>query len=195
LLALGVGFTAVAERSRFLAYAPRKTRVVIMKPNLIIAALVVSALSTHALALDVKFADELWDGKTIPAGQQCQKFAGHNPATPRLIVSEIPAGSTAIVLAYSDRDVEAMNNGGHGIVRFTLNSPASTVQIPSVLGHTFDIPADFKMIKAHRGPGWDTAGAYMPPCSGGKGHAYYVTVKTMQGDNVTATAVLELGKY
>lgn len=39
----------------------------------------------------------------------------------------------------------------------------------------------------------------MPPCSGGKGHAYYVTVKAVQfdGEKATelATSVVEMGKY
>ena len=51
------------------------------------------------------------------------------------------------------------------------------------------------MIEAHRGPGWDKEGAYMPPCSGGKDHAYYVTIKTLKGGQVTAETVVEMGKY
>lgn len=78
---------------------------------------------------------------------------------------------------------------------FTLSSFATEVVIPPVQGHTFDVPAGFKMIEAHRGPGWDKAGACMPPCSGGKGHAYYVTIKAMTDDKVTAKTVLEMGKY
>ena len=67
--------------------------------------------------------------------------------------------------------------------------------MPSVPGHTFDLPPSFKIIEAHRGPGWDKAGAYMPPCSGGKGHAYYLTVKSISNDKVTAETQIELGKY
>ena len=51
------------------------------------------------------------------------------------------------------------------------------------------------MIEAHRGPGWDKEGAYMPPCSGGKDHAYYVTIKTLKDDVVTAGTVIEEGRY
>jgi phosphatidylethanolamine-binding protein (PEBP) family uncharacterized protein len=146
-------------------------------------------------ALDAKFSDDAWDGSKVPAGQQCQKFGGNNPSTPQLIVSDIPSGSNALVLEYSDRDSKRMNNGGHGQIKFMLKSSASEVNVPSVPGHTFDIPAGFKMIEAHRGPGWDKAGAYMPPCSGGKGHEYYVTIKAVQDDKVTASTVLEMGKY
>ena len=166
-----------------------------MKYRLFFALAISSVVSTNVFALEAKFADEAWDGNKIPAGQQCQKFGGNNPSTPTLIVSEIPAGSIAILLEYSDRDYKKMDKGGHGNMRFMLNSTASKVKIPAVPGHTFDMPAAFKMIEAHRSPGWDKAGAYMPPCSGGKGHAYYVTIKAIKDDKVTATTILEMGKY
>jgi len=51
------------------------------------------------------------------------------------------------------------------------------------------------MIEVYRGLGWDKEGAYMPPCSGGKGHAYYVTIKTLKCDKVIAETVVEMGKY
>lgn len=166
-----------------------------MKFNSIMALTIVLTFSFSAFALDVKLADKAWDGVKIPEGQQCQKFGGVNPSTPKWIVSDIPAGSDAIILEYSDRDSERMNNGGHGKMRFAINSTAKKVELPSVPGHTFEIPAGFTMIEAHRGPGWDKEGAYMPPCSGGKGHAYYVTIKTLKGDKVTAETIKEMGKY
>ncbi|MDF1690649.1 MAG: hypothetical protein P1U35_13690 [Cycloclasticus sp.] len=151
--------------------------------------------STSAFSLDAKFADESWDGVTVPTGQQCQKFGGINPATPKLIVSEIPAESNALVLEYSDRNYEVMDNGGHGIMKFMIDPQKSQVEVPSVLGHTFDIPKEFTLIEAHRSPSWDKAGAYMPPCSGGKNNEYYVTIKAVKDDKVTASTVLEMGKY
>ncbi len=43
------------------------------------------------------------------------------------------------------------------------------------------------------------AGAYLPPCSGGRGNSYYVTVKAVhkQGDETheLGSAVVEMGKY
>lgn len=166
-----------------------------MKYTQFIVLMVSAVVSTNVFSLDAKIADAAWNGIKVPEGQQCQKFGGKNPSTPKLIVSEIPENTNELVLEYSDRDSDRMNNGGHGMMSFTLDSPKTEVQIPSVPGHTFDIPSAFKMIEAHRGPGWDKAGAYMPPCSGGKGHAYYVTVKAVAGDKVTATTVLEMGKY
>lgn len=151
--------------------------------------------SSYAFALDVDFVDSKWDGKTIPEGQQCQKFDGVKPGTPKLSVSGIPAGSDSVVLVYSDRDSKKMNNGGHGIMSYTLAKGANKVQLPIVAGHTYEMPKGFEMIAEHRGAGWDKEGAYMPPCSGGSGHEYYVTVQTYKGNTVTAETVLELGKF
>jgi len=166
-----------------------------MKSKFFNALAITFFVSTNAFALDAKFADESWDGVKVPAGQQCQKFGGTNPATPKLIVSEIPPGSNALVLEYSDRNYEVMDNGGHGVMKFTFDTGKSQVEVPSVLGHTFDIPKEFTLIEAHRSPKWDKAGAYMPPCSGGKNNEYYVTIKAVKDDEVTATTVLEMGKY
>lgn len=151
--------------------------------------------SAQAMALDVKFVDAKWDGMKIPTGQQCQKFGGQQPATPALKVSGIPAGATELVFEYSDRDFEKMNNGGHGRIQYSLSSSVSDLEVPSVPGHSFELPMNFTSIEAHRSPGWDKAGAYMPPCSGGKSHAYYVTVKALKADQVLSQTVLELGTY
>jgi len=151
--------------------------------------------TNFASALEVKFSDPAWNGETIPVGQQCQKFGGENPASPALTLSEIPLGSDLIVLEYSDRDSKKMDNGGHGIMSYAIDNAMTNIDIPSVTGHSFDIPQGFTMIEKHRGAGWDIEGAYMPPCSGANNHAYYVTVKSMKGTTVTAEKVLEMGKY
>jgi hypothetical protein len=167
----------------------------IMKIKTLASLFIISTFSTYASAVEVKFFNSSWDGVKVPEGQQCQKFGGIKPSTPTLLVTEIPVGSDSIVLEYSDRDSERMNNGGHGIMSYAISAETKTTLIPSVLGHTFDLPKKFTMIEAHRSPTWDTAGAYMPPCSGSKNHAYYVTLKTMQGEEVTGQTVLEMGNF
>lgn len=157
--------------------------------------LVASVVSFNAFAVNVELADEKWDGKLIPQGQQCQKFGGIEPATPRLLVTNIPAGTDALLFEYSDRDSERMNNGGHGKIQLALQGKTIQASVASVPGHSFEVPKNFTMISAHAGPGWDKAGAYMPPCSGGKDHQYYVTVKALDGDKTLESTVLELGKY
>lgn len=156
---------------------------------------VASLLSFNAFAVDVQLADKKWDGNIVPEGQQCQKFGGIEPSTPRLLVTNIPNGTDALLFEYSDRDSERMNNGGHGKIQFALQGKTIQAAIDSVPGHTFEMPDGVTMIAAHAGPGWDKAGAYMPPCSGGKDHQYYVTVKAMDGDKTLDSTVLELGKY
>ncbi|MFT6925311.1 MAG: hypothetical protein ACJAZP_000891 [Psychromonas sp.] len=166
-----------------------------MKLKTLMTSMIVLSFSGAASAMDIKFADSAWDGIKIPEGQQCQKFGGNNPSTPKWIITGITPGASAVVLEYSDRDSKNMNNGGHGRMSFAIDSTAKNVEIPSIPGHTFDIPPKFTMIEEHRGSGWDIAGAYMPPCSGGKDHAYYVTIKILKGDMVTAESVVEMGKY
>lgn len=64
---------------------------------------------------EISFADAEWDGKTVPTGQQCQRFGGSNPSTPRRIINNIPDATNAIIMEYSDRDWPPMDDGGHGI--------------------------------------------------------------------------------
>ncbi len=158
---------------------------------------ITSLFPTLAQASDsmmVSFISAGWDGKTVPKGQQCNRFGG-KAGTPELNVSMIPAGTTTLVMEYSDQDYRDMDNGGHGKIGYTLKKGQQEVTVPSVPGHTFDLPTSFFKVAAHAAPGWDTAGAYMPPCSGGKRHRYYVTVKAMANKKVLAKSRLDMGKY
>lgn len=139
------------------------------------------AANTYAdnMLLSVSLASSAWDSKKVPAGQQCEKFGGKG-VTPVLTINHIPAGANAIVMEYSDRTYRAMDRGGHGKFGYRIKPRSSTVDIPSIAGHTFDLPKDFFLIEAQRAPTWDKAGAYLPPCSGGKGNNYYVTVKAVR---------------
>jgi len=128
--------------------------------------------------LEISFSDSLWTGKKIPAGQQCSMFGG-NGATPALLVKNIPDGTNALIMEYSDRDYQPMNNGGHGKVGYNITSGIHQVTIPSIPGNTFDLPKDFFLVSAHQGTARGKAGAYMPPCSGGKGNLYVVKVKAV----------------
>jgi len=152
--------------------------------------------------LDVSFADSAWNGKKVPSGQQCQKFGGTNPSTPRLMIKDIPQGTNAIIMEYSDRSYAPMDRGGHGKIGYRIPENTREVTIPSVPGHSFDLPKGFFIIAPHQSPAWDKAGAYMPPCSGGRGNSYYVTVKAVYQASGEKTkfkllgqTVLELGRY
>ena len=156
--------------------------------------------ASNVVELKISFADSKWNGKEIPNGQQCGKFGG-NASTPQLIVGNIPPEANALVMEYSDRNSRRMNNGGHGKIGYRIKSGSHQVVIPSVPGHTFDLPKDFFLIAAHKNPAWDKAGAYMPPCSGGKGNLYVVEVKAVhdapdgQDSLILGQGILTLGRY
>jgi len=147
----------------------------------------------------VEFADASWDGFEVPAGQQCLKFGGKDPLTPRFKVKNIPVGTTAIVMEYSDRAYKPNDNGGHGKLGYQISADTRQIIIPSVQGHTFELPLEFFSVAVHQAPGWDKAGAYLPPCSGGSKHPYYVTVKAVikEGNDFTVLAqeLVEMGVY
>jgi len=160
---------------------------------------ITAASASEADALKVKFTDLSWNGTEVPKGQQCLKFGGENPVTPRLTVSDIPVGTTAIVMEYSDRAYKPNDNGGHGKLGYKIGTDTKNIIIPSVKGHTFTLPPNFFSVAVHRGVGWDKEGAYLPPCSGGNKHPYYVTVKAVLQDGtdmvVLAKTIVEMGVY
>jgi hypothetical protein len=152
--------------------------------------------------LEVSFVDSIWDGKKVPKGQQCKRFGGKNPETPRLMIKNIPPGTNAIIMEFSDESYPPMDDGGHGKIGYRIPENTKEIIIPSVLGHSFKLPEGFFIVSPHQAPDWDQAGAYMPPCSGGRGNSYYVTVKAVyQSSNedmefkLMGQAVLQLGTY
>ena len=151
-----------------------------------------------AADFSASFSDPVWDGAKVPEGEQCQKFGGAGK-TPELEVSGIPDKANALVLEFSDGSFAAMDNGGHGKVGFSLSSGKTEVTVPRAPGHTSDLEAPFFVAMEHKAPNWDKAGAYLPPCSGGRGNRYYLTVKAVHrmGDEIDelASAVLEMGSY
>lgn len=142
----------------------------------------VAAASLNAIgvaALEVSLADSGWTGTDLPEGQQCRRFGGKDPHAPALRVTNIPADADALILEFSDRDVARMDKGGHGKVGYRLTGEEEAF-IPAVPGHTEDLPARFFVVEMHRAPRWDVAGAYLPPCSGGRGNNYFIDVKAVK---------------
>ncbi len=151
--------------------------------------------------LSVALSEKHWDGVRIPTGQQCIKFAGHG-ASPTLIVSNIPKGAEAIIVEFSDRSWFPMNHGGHGKLGIKVKPGQHKITIPSVPGETFNLPQQNLFIfQPHRG-GRGKPGAYLPPCSGGRGNQYFADVKAVRKleiNNQTAELLAEgslfLGSY
>ncbi|MBM3506418.1 MAG: hypothetical protein FJX64_01590 [Alphaproteobacteria bacterium] len=146
--------------------------------------------------MTARFIESAWDGITIPAAQVCKRFGG-NGATPRLALDGYHSGTQVILLAFNDETYEPMNNGGHGIVGFRINGKyASTGSLPgetNIISQGNFIVADNRLGQS---PG------YLPPCSGGQGHLYSVTVMavTWADTNPPYYRVLnqtrvELGRY
>lgn len=165
----------------------------------LMAAAIFMPIQVMAADMTAKITDVAWDGKTVPEGQQCNRFGG-KAMSPTLNVMDIPAAADGLIIAFDDRSYAAMNNGGHGQVIYSISKGAGQVDVPSIAPHTFDLPNGFTLLSAHKAPSWDTAGAYMPPCSGGGGNEYVVVVKavTMNGDEVSdALAITEvaMGRY
>ncbi len=144
--------------------------------------------------LALSFADQTWDGIRVPEGQQCHRFGGINPQTPAIEISNIPSEADAIILSFSDGSYEPMDNGGHGEIGYEIAKGIETIVVPSVPGHTFDLPEGFFLVAEQRNPDWDDAGAYLPPCSGGSGNSYYVTVRAVSREDQEGEKPLLLGE-
>lgn len=149
--------------------------------------------------LSVAFADAKWTGGAVPADEVCKKFGGANSASPRLNVSGIPSGANALLIEYNDLSYPALSsNGGHGAVLFTLPGAVANVTVPSVPAQTMEVPQGFTMVKKSGGdwPGL-TNGAYLPPCSGGRGNTYAAIVYAVNTQSKTVLAVgrITLGRY
>lgn len=151
-------------------------------------------------ALTVNLADPAWNGKKIPASQVCKKFGGDQASSPALTVEGIPADADALVLSFNDESYAPMDKGGHGVVRFAHNKGA-TAQVPAASGETDTLPTGMSVVTKHRGTGWSgTGGAYLPPCSGGRGNTYSIdvsAVKTGTDGSITTLAKgkIFMGKY
>lgn len=151
--------------------------------------------------LTVKLGETQWDGVHIPNGQQCRKFGGdgHSPA---LTISNIPKGTEAIIVEFSDRSWFPMNHGGHGKIGIQIKPEQQQITFPAVAGETFEVPDEHMFIfHDHRGDR-GKPGAYLPPCSGGRGNNYFADVKAVRHldiDKQTAELLGEgsvfLGEY
>ena len=128
--------------------------------------------------LKISFADNTWNGKTIPDGQQCPSFGG-NGSTPGLTVENIPPQANALILEFSNMSHLPLDKGGQGRIGYRFNPGTQKITLPPVPGNTFDLPKPFFVIAAHRKPFQSKPGAYLPPCSGGKGNYYYLVVKAI----------------
>ena len=150
----------------------------------VVLAIVMTVVSYGAEAFEVNFTNSAWGGKKIPEKQQCQKFGGVNPMSPEIKITGIPQKTEAILLKFNDDSYNKMKHGGHGIVGMLIDPGTTEIIFPAIPGHTFDLPDGVFVVRPQKNPSWDKAGAYLPPCSGGQGNKYSVTVQASKIKNL-----------
>jgi phosphatidylethanolamine-binding protein (PEBP) family uncharacterized protein len=135
-----------------------------------------------------------WDGKKVPAGQQCTLDGGKGK-TPPFQVTGIPDGTVMLVVEYNDKSYSKLSSkGGHGTIGYPVKG--SSGAFPAVPGLSAKLPGGIRVIKNARGTGDYASAGYMPPCSGGKGNKYQADVKAVNAaGKVIATTKMELGRY
>ena len=144
--------------------------------------------------MGVSFADAKWGGMMVPKDQVC-KWAGGDGSTPSLKVTNLPLGTSKVLVLFSDDTYKPMDNGGHGQIGINVSNQTD-IMIPSIKGETKVMPVNMFIHKEHKGLKRGKAGAYLPPCSGGKGNSYYATVKALNSnDEVLKTTEIQMGKF
>ena len=163
--------------------------------SLITLASVFAVSSFASEAMNVNFVDSKWDGKIVPKEQVC-KWAGGNGSTPELKITNLPANTSKVIVSFSDKTYTPMDNGGHGEIGINVSNQTEVI-IPSVEGESKMMPNNNMFIhKEHKGLKRGKAGAYLPPCSGGKGNTYYATVQAVDTNGeVLSSAEIQLGKF
>lgn len=161
---------------------------------LMVTAAVLLAAPVSAARMKVELADP-WDGRRVPAGQQCRLFGGDG-ATPPMWVWNLPEGTVWIVAEFNDRSYKPLSeDGGHGKIAWPAKWPATYLYpVPGMTGlpkwGAFVVePA--KPIGAYASPG------YLPPCSGGQKHSYSVDIIAVDadGNELDARRNISIGKY
>lgn len=150
----------------------------------------VSLAQGPAAELKVGFTDPVWTGGEVAPAQRCKKFGGAG-SSPALQVSGAPAATAAFKVLFNDETLKMMDNGGHGVVRYAVKPTAGAATLPSLPGETDALPAGVITVAKHKAERFSgTGGAYLPPCSGGRGNTYSVVVEALGPDD----AVLARGR-
>jgi len=158
------------------------------------AAMILSGFSAFA-AEDHKitFMDPMWDGKTIPDKQQCpSRGAGVNPHTPKLKITNLPAGTKYLLMVITDENYG--RSGDHGIFRLKVPSGATEVIFPRIYQLKEELPSGVTIEKGNR---WGMGvGHYIAPCSGGKNNNYYSDIIPYgEGDKKLGENYIDWGRY
>lgn len=160
-------------------------------------------ISKDKVDLNVSFVDKKWNGKNVPKDEVCSDYHKGGGNSPAFVISNLPKETNYIILSFSDETFKGMRDGGHGIVGYEVKKGIGSVTIPVLKGETFVLPVGFISIRKHQGEQFGKKeGAYLPPCSGGKGNLYTVSIKATQREynrrneyRVLGDANVSLGRY
>jgi hypothetical protein len=133
-----------------------------------------------------------WDGVTVPEGQHCRLQDGVGD-TPPMQVTGAPEGTVALRLWFNDLSYPSLAfDGGHGVIEVAV---AETLR--ALPGETEGLPDGARVISGPRTEGEYASAGYLPPCSGGRGHIYAVTVTAHGADGAELARVknVKLGSY
>jgi hypothetical protein len=148
--------------------------------------------------LNASLADAKWDGKTIPSNEVCHKFNSRAGNAPKIAINNLNATSTKIELSFNDESAgPEFNFGGHVVIEYQLpNEVKNSITVPSIPGQVKELPENFSIKRNFTSRAWDTGFGYLPPCSGGKGNLYTVTIKAYNDKGeITGDTKLTLGRY
>lgn len=147
---------------------------------------------THAADFKVKLTGG-WNGSKVPAGQHC-KLHGGKGKTPPMTISGLPAGTEWVLVEYNDRDYKPLSRkGGHGSIGYPVSG--SSAKLPAVAANSKKLAGGAFVQKKARSKGDYASKGYLPPCSGGRGNAYFADVHAMKGKKKLGSARVEMGKY
>jgi len=137
--------------------------------------------SPNMVELKAEFVKSKWNGNRVPKDEVCSNYNKKAGSTPAIKITNLPKGSTKVILTFNDLSVPKMASGGHGVLSYDVSNSDSTVIIPSMMGETFDLPNGFSSIQAHKAALYfgKTPGAYIAPCSGGRGNIYDVKIEAI----------------
>jgi len=160
-------------------------------------------VSPNMVELNAKFAESKWDGKSVPKDGVCLDNDSNAGNSPSIIVGNLPTNTNKIVLSFSDKSNMSMDNGGHGVVAYRIKEGNSMATIPSFRSETYTLPTNFESVRGHSGAQWGkTPGAFLAPCSGGRGNSYSVMIEAIhdyEGDDKKSLLLgktnLKLGRY
>jgi hypothetical protein len=135
-----------------------------------------------------------WDGKKVPAGEQCILHGGKGK-TPPMEVSKLPNGTSWVHVEYNDQDYQPLSfNGGHGIIGYPVSG--SKVDLYSVNGMEAKLTGKAKVVKKARSTGKYASKGYLPPCSGGWNNQYFAVIKAINSNGqVLEKKKVWIGRY